>query len=164
MHPVTSSVPNAVGNASREQRWRAEAGLLRQLAPRCGFWRLTASDAAHLASATQRDMRSSLTRVQDRHRPPLRRPHAADASAATRCGRAGNRGGKLSARQSLEVTKARLVQDLTWRNLYTRPPHLRAHRPGAPVEHGRHSARLSRPGRLNVVPACFAEDLLSQLS
>jgi len=56
---------------------------------------------------------SALARGQGRHRPRQRRPDASGASVATRCGQAEDQDGKLSARQSREVTKAGL--DLTCR-------------------------------------------------
>ena len=62
----------------------------------------------HRESATRLDMRGALARVRRRHRPPPRRPHAADASVATMHGRAGNQGGKLSAKRSREATTVEL--------------------------------------------------------
>ena len=59
-------------------------------------------------------MRGALARVRGRHRPPRRRPHAADGSVPTICGRLGNQRGKLSARQGQEVRAA--GHDLTCRN------------------------------------------------
>jgi len=56
---------------------------------------------------------SALARGQGRHRPRQRRPDASGASVATRCGQAEDQDGKLSARQSREVTEAGL--DLTCR-------------------------------------------------
>jgi hypothetical protein len=54
------------------------------------------------------DPRPLPARERDRHRPLPRRPHAAHAQVATRYGQAGNRPGKLSARQGRGVMRAEL--------------------------------------------------------
>src|SRR5215467_4285686 len=117
MYPVAPSIPNAARKAEGEQRRGCEANFLDQLAPRRRFWRLTVPHSTARASATRPDTNNAPARVRRRCGPLLQRPHAVDASGATRYGRAGTRRGKLSARQSREVTQAGLAKDLTWQKL-----------------------------------------------
>ena len=71
----------------------------------------------HQANATRPDTSTARARERRRHRRPLRLPHAVDASVATRHGRPGTQGGKLSARRRREVTQAGLAQNLTYKTL-----------------------------------------------
>ena len=103
MYAVTSSVPNGAERARGNQRRSQESDLLSQLPPCCRVWRLAAPDTTTGASATRFDTSNVPARERDRHRPLPRRPHAAHAQVATRYGPAGNRPGKLCARQGREV-------------------------------------------------------------
>jgi hypothetical protein len=119
MYAATSSVPCAADNARREQRRRRETDLLGQFPARRRFRCLVLvsrrAGRRRQGNATRPDARCAVARARDRRRPPLRLPHAADAPAATKCGRGGNRGGKQSARRSRKVRRAWFAQELIWR-------------------------------------------------